>query len=134
MNIIFATILALLLGMIFGAVLAILGWFIMGKINDKKLKKNMPVEELAEQALNNKPTITEKEVAEDDRRRIEKIRQFEKLRRTDGKVQSASSFYSGKFEDERRSDLQVKSSGSDKLNIADNRQDKSDDFGAIRFY
>ena len=134
MNLILATIFSIVSGMLAGGALAILFFLIYNKFKDKKIIKQIPAEELAEQALNNKPQISEKEVAEDDRRRIEKIRQFEKLRRVNGKVQSTPSFYTGKFENEGRSNLQNESDRSNKLNSPNNGEDKSDDSGTIRFY
>ena len=86
-------------------------WWLYSKWHDKRLKKKIPAEHLADISINIKPTIDERGIKEDERRRIEKIRQFEKLRRTsigESTINESNSFYTGKFENGERSGVSIK--------------------------
>ena len=102
MNLLWSVVGAIGFGFLSGACLTFFIWFVYNKYMDKKIRRLAEKSNIIEQMDNTKPIIDERGQEEDERRRIEKIRQFEKLRRLgigEQTVTKSNSFYTGQFED-----------------------------------
>lgn len=122
-NFVFAVLGAIIFGIIFGGAFAYWIWYVFNKLMDKKEKRNIPINEIKEQLFNTKPDKDERRLEENERERINKYRQFEKLRRGESKTES---FYSRKFEDERRSNIQNGFNRESKQSGLSNESNKRD--------
>ena len=108
-------------GLILGALLVFAIYGITTIISGRRLKKKLPNvidRKMSDEMLNpGKATeLSIKEVQEDERRKIDKYREFEKLRRLDeGKsaAQSNRGIYARTFSDEQRTGVQIKASDID---------------------
>lgn len=82
-------------GLILGAMVFLVLYTFWDLLNKWRLKKNLRKENLANPGA--PPEINEKEELENERRRIEKFREFEKLRRSNIKARSRRAKESASF-------------------------------------
>jgi hypothetical protein len=135
MNITIAIIGALGLGTLTGVTIAIFLWWVINKVQDKKIIKLAKESNIIDQVDNTKPIIDERGQEEDERRRIEKIRQFEKLRRLgigEQTTTKSNSFYTGKFQDGKDRGLSNNSDNNIKQNSGHSGIVKSDNRKSVK--
>jgi hypothetical protein len=136
MNLIWSVMGAIFFGFLAGASGSFFLWYVYGRYSEWKLKKSVIKSDVINQLDNTKPVIDERGHEEDERKRIEKIRQFEKLRRLgigEQTITKPVSFYTRKFEDGKGGGFSSSVINNAKQDSRSTGSPKSEDRRTIKF-